>query len=91
MPFLAPALSLWHWLAGTRAGRLAALAGGAALALLLARRSGRKAAEAEAEIEANRASLDIRRRADDALQRAEDDTRPAERRLAQHGRLRDDD
>ena len=55
------------------------------------RPQGRKAAAREARAEAANASLGIRRRADQALQRADDDTRPAERRLAQHGRLRDDD
>jgi len=56
----------------------------------LARRSGRKAARAEQAAEAAKSYIETRKRADAALRRAQADTRPADDRLAEHGRLRDD-
>jgi len=90
LPLLAPAIGLWRWLAGTRIGRAVALVGGIALALILARRSGRQAAEQARERADMRAALDIHQRGAAALHAAEQDTRPADAQLTEHGRLRDD-
>ena len=90
MPLIAPALALWRWLAGSRAGRIAAFVALAALAALGLRRAGYRAAERDRAAEDVAGVLDIRARGDEAFRRAEGDTRPVNDRLAEHGRLRDD-
>jgi len=79
-----------RWLTGSRAGRFVALAGAAILATLGVRRAGYRAAKRDRALDDARAALDIRRRADEAMRRSEGDNRPADERIAKHGRLRDD-
>ena len=78
------------WLAGTRAGRLVAAAGAAALGILAIYGKGRRDARTAQEHEALENYADTRRRADEALKRAEGNTTAPDERLKQHGRLRDD-
>jgi len=75
---------------GSRAGRFAALVGAVILAILGVRRAGYRAAKRDRDMQDARAALDIRRRADEAMRRADGDNRPADERIAKHGRLRDD-
>jgi len=85
---MAPMMML-RWLAGSRAGRVVSAIGAFLLALAAAKRSGRKAAQAEAEHAALEQYQATRQRADEALRKAEGDTRPVDARLQSHGRLRD--
>ena len=81
---------IFGWLAGTRAGRLVAAAGAAALGILAIYGKGRRDARAAQE----RANLEnyaeTRKRADEALKRAEGDQTDPDERLRKHGRLRDE-
>lgn len=84
------ALAAGRWLMGTRMGRVVTTVSGVALALFLARRSGRKAAEEEQERATLENYADTRKRADQALREAENDLTDPDERLEKHGRLRDD-
>ena len=85
----APAI-IWRWLAGSKAGRMAALTGSALLAVALLYRKGRRDAEQAAERDALQGYADTRKTADDALRASDGDTRPVDERLDEHGRLRDE-
>ena len=81
---------IWRWLAGSKAGRMAALTGSALLAVALLYRKGRRDAEQAAERDALQGYADTRKTADDALRASDGDTRPVDERLDEHGRLRDE-
>lgn len=74
----------------SRVGRGVGLIAVAVLAAFGIRRSGYKAAQRDRTAADAQSSLDIRRRADEAMRRAEGDTRPVDERIAEHGRLRDE-
>ncbi len=83
----APAI-IWRWLAGSKAGRMVALAGGFVLSVALLYQRGRRDAERAAERDALQGYVDTRKTADDALRASDGDTRPVDERLDEHGRLR---
>ncbi len=83
----APAI-IWRWLAGSKAGRMVALAGGFVLSVALLYRKGHRDAERAAERDALQGYVDTRKTADDALRASDGDTRPVDERLDEHGRLR---
>ena len=83
-------LTAFVWLAGTRLGRIAVAAGALALGALALIGKGRRDARLAEERRKLKDYQETRKRADDALARAEADTRPPDERLKQHGKLRDE-
>ena len=83
-------LSVFAWLAGTRIGRMVVAAGVAMVGILTVYSKGRRDAQRAEERKRLQDYAETRKRADEALERAEADTRPADERLKEHGRLRDD-
>ena len=83
-------ISLFTALAATRIGRMAVAAGVFVLGALALIGKGRRDAQRAEERRKLKDYHETRKRADEALQRAEADTRPADERLKEHGRLRDD-
>ncbi len=83
-------IAAFAWLATTRFGRMAAAASVAVIGILTIYGKGRRDAELAEERRKLKDYAETRKRADDALQRAEADKRPADERLTEHGRLRDD-
>ena len=83
-------LAAFTWLAGTRIGRIVAAAGVAMVGILTVYGKGRRDAQRAEERRRLKDYTETRKRADEALQRAEADKRPADERLEEHGRLRDE-
>ncbi len=83
-------IAAFAWLAGTRLGRIVVAAGGLALGALALIGKGRRDEQRAEERRKLKDYAETRKRADDALERAEADTRPADERLKEHRRLRDD-
>ena len=81
-------LTALTWLATTRIGRMAVAAGVFVLGALALIDKGRRDAQRAEERRKLKDYQETRKRADDALRRAEADTRPADERLEQHGHLR---
>ena len=81
-------LGIFTWLAGTRIGRMVAAAGAVIVAAAALYGKGRRDATLAQEHDALKSYAKTRKRADDALRRAKVDTRPADERLKEHGRLR---
>lgn len=79
----------WGWFRGSTVGRYLAIAGGILLAAWVVYARGKSAARAEAEVDDLKGALDVHHRADEALRRADGDTRPVDERLRGHNRLRD--
>jgi len=78
------------WLATTRLGRAAAVAGAAVIGIITIYGKGRRDAHSAAERRKLQDHARTRKRADAALKAARADKRPADKRLQQHGRLRDE-
>ena len=83
-------LAILTWLAATRLGRMAVAAGALVLGALALIGKGRRDEQRAEERRKFKDYAETRKRADDALRRAEADTRPPDERLEEHGRLRDD-
>ena len=83
-------LAAFTWLAGTRIGRMVVAAGVAVIGILTVYGKGRRDAELAEERRKLKDYAETRKRADAALRAAEADTRPADERLRQHGKLRDE-
>ena len=83
-------IPLLAWLAGTRTGRMAAIAGATVLGVLAVYGKGRRDAGKAGKRRRLADYRATRKRADAALRRAAADTRPADERLNEHGRLRDE-
>lgn len=83
-------IAAFAWLAGTRIGRMASAAGLFVLGILAVYGKGRGDAQRAEERRKLKDYAETRKRADAALERAEADTRPADERLKQHGKLRND-
>ncbi len=82
---------MWlSFIINSRFGRAVGIAVGAVLLVVGIRRSGYNAARRDRAAADVQSSLDIRRRADEALRRSEGDMRPVDDRIEEHGRLRDD-
>ena len=83
-------IAAFAWLAGTRLGRMVVAAGALALGALALIGKGRRDEQRAEERRKLKDYAETRKRADEALARAEADTRPADERLRQHGKLRDE-
>ncbi len=83
-------LAVFTWLAGTRIGRMVVAAGVAMVGILTVYGKGRRDEQRAEERRRLKDYTETRKRADEALQRAEADKRPADERLEEHGRLRDE-
>ena len=81
-------IAVLAWLAGTRIGRITAAATAAILGALALYGKGRRDARQAGEHERLKDYAETRKRADEALARAEADQRSADERLEEHGRLR---
>ena len=81
--------TVWAWVATSRLGRWCALAGLALVTLFAIFRAGKSSARREQEIRNLEDYRETRKKADAAADVADNDPRPLDERLFEHGALRD--